>query len=281
MANVNAAVAGIEAALNRMSLLPHEADAAAAEIEQLIETPGVASALTGRVAHVAVACLSEAADSSEPSPVAVKWCCLVLGCVEPRHLPKDLAGVIVDLLTADPVRNHPDAVFHVLDLLATVTAANAAMRAQLGEGGVFPALLAVARGHKKNMLVLFGVAFAIGSLTMADVVNGNRAVEAGALQVLIETFKAAVRAGRVVGGGTSGNEEDADVRRDVKRYAREAIFNLTKVPFEAADKAFAGAKWGQFGDLIDVDELQLDVDKERRRCVALLAAFRKQQATTA
>jgi hypothetical protein len=264
---ISRAVASIEGALNRMTLLPEEQDAAAEEIERLFEMKGVSRALNERVAQVAVACLSEAAASPDPSPLAVKWSCLVLAAVQPSLLPGDLVEIIVAALSAKNVAGHADSVFHVLDLLATVTADNAANRKALGERGVFPALLDAARQHKKELTVLFSVAFAVGALTMADVVNGGRAIDANALQVLVEIFKSGARA-RVA---------DADLRKDTMKYSREAIMNLTKVPFDSAATAFDSIKWGKFGDLIEVDELKLDVEQERKRSLALLAAFRRAQ----
>ena len=266
-----AGVAALEAALNRMTLIADDRAAACAEIEKLIESTAVVRALNSRVTQVAVACLAESSDAcaspseSEALLPLVKACCTVLSAASPTVLPPDTISVAVELLCCENLMTHPGCAFQVLDLIATLTADNAEHRMWVGEHGGFPALMNVARAHKKDLTVLFGVAFTVATLTMVDIVNGGLAIEANALQVLVESYKCAVRSRSL----------DVDLKKDVMKHSREGILNLTKVPFDAAEKAFESVKWGRFGDLIEVDELMFDVEKERKRRVELVAALRR------
>jgi hypothetical protein len=287
----------VEGDLNRLLFLSGAARAAAVAQLSAFAASDVFQekangAVTDRTAGAIITALDDAVAVADTALAAC--CCALLSAAAMGTTPRAVdtargaaaVALVLKQASAATAAADADAAFQGMDLAATLASNSGEARAALGDAGCCALVVAAAKQHRKDGRVLFGAGATIATLTMADVANGGRVVAAGGVQFLADVFKVTTRqqhaaAKQGSGGGGDAAEEAAALRADACRYARQALLNLCKVPAAAADAAFAACQWGRYGDLLEADELKWDVEAERKRCAALLKAFRDRQRAAA
>lgn len=159
------------------------------------------------------------------------------------------------------------ATFHVLDLVATLSTNNGDFRSVFRE--TLPGVVNSIRCFKTSLDVLFAASCTVATLTIADTLNGKEVVQCNGMQVMLEVFKYCAKLSK-----KQQSEEDAELCAESKRWSKQALLNLMKAPFDLVDEKLAAAKFGTFGDVLEVDELKWSLQHDRKNTLKLLESFR-------
>lgn len=171
-----------------------------------------------------------------------------------------------------------DTLYHILDLITTLSASSGNRRALLRPA--IPYIIGLMNARNTALNVLFAGCCALCTLGMLDNANCELICSQGGLQTLINAFQFAIKMrkkgpqsrsfadrGSMPALEKSKTDHAQELCNAIVKWSRDAAMKVMHASSIVVDECLKNIDFGPAGSVLEVDELQWDLRFERRRAL--------------